>query len=181
LLSQLPATKLDLPSQESVDKRLYVLKIEYFGRSCLLTVTWEQVHELMAQTNLLLQTITLLLIISGVILARKKMFRWHGNTMLIAVMINGLMLISHMGPALVSIVRGGLSGLDAVTLLGMIHGVVGAPAVFLGVWLVGMWAYVWSDTKYCAVRKKWMWRIMMLWIAALGLGYVYYVLHIVLG
>lgn len=135
----------------------------------------------MVQTNLVLQTVTLLLIILGVILARKKMLRWHGNTMVVAVIINGLMLISHMGPALVSIVRGSLSGPNAVTLLGMIHGAVGAPAVFLGVWLVGMWAYVWSDTKYCAVRKKWMWRIMILWIAAIGLGYAYYVFHIVLG
>jgi uncharacterized membrane protein YozB (DUF420 family) len=144
-------------------------------------VTFQQVHELMAQANLLLQTITLLLIILGVILARKKRFNWHGNTMLVAVLIDGLMLISHMGPAVVRVVEEGASKLDVVTLLGMTHGVVGAVAEFLGVWLVGMWVYVGTETKYCVMRKKWMWKTVILWMVSLGLGYVYYVLHIVLG
>jgi hypothetical protein len=144
-------------------------------------VTFQQVHELMAQANLLIQTVILMLIVLGVILGRKKRFSWHGNTMLVAVIINGLMLIAHMGPALVSVIGEGASKLDVVTLLGITHGVVGAAAEFLGIWLVGMWAYVWQDTKYCMMRKKWMWRIVILWMVALGLGYVYYVVHIVWG
>jgi uncharacterized membrane protein YozB (DUF420 family) len=144
-------------------------------------VTFQQVHELMAQANLLLQTITLLLIILGVILARKKRFNWHGNTMLVAVLINGLMLVSHMGPALVRIVEERASKLDAVALLGITHGMVGAAAEFLGIWLVGMWVYAGTETKYCVMRKKWMWKIAILWIVSLGLGYVYYLLHIVWG
>ena len=144
-------------------------------------VTFQQVHELMAQANLLLQTITLLLIILGVILAWKKRFNWHGNTMLVAVLIDGLMLVSHMGPAIVRVVEEGASKLDVVTLLGITHGVVGAVAEFLGVWLVGMWVYIGTETRYCMLRKKWMWKIVVLWVVSLGLGYVYYVLHIVWG
>lgn len=144
-------------------------------------VTYEQVHELMAQANLLVQTILLLLIVSGIFLARKKMFRWHGNIMLVAVMINGLMLVSHMGPAFVSVLREEVSKPNMVTLLGIAHGVTGASAEFLGAWIVGMWAYIWSETKYCQVRRKWMWRISIFWVFALGLGYVYYVLHIIWG
>jgi len=144
-------------------------------------VTFQQVHELMAQANLLLQTITLLLIILGVTLAWKKRFNWHGNTMLVAVLIDGLMLVSHMGPAIVRVVEEGASKLDVVTLLGITHGVVGAVAEFLGVWLVGMWVYIGTETRYCMLRKKWMWKIVVLWVVSLGLGYVYYVLHIVWG
>lgn len=144
-------------------------------------VTFQQVHELMAQANLLIQTVILLLIVLGVILARKRVFGWHGNIMLVAVLINGLMLVSHMGPALVRVVAEGASKLDVVTLLGMTHGVVGAAAEFLGIWLVGMWMYVGTETKYCVMRKKWMWKIVILWMVSLGLGYVYYVLHIVWG
>lgn len=144
-------------------------------------VTFQQVHELMAQANLLLQTITLVLIILGVVLARKRMFNWHGNTMLVAVLIDGLLLVSHMGPALARVVEEGASKLDVVTLLGITHGVVGAVAEFLGIWLVGMWVYVGTETKYCIMKKEWMWKIVILWMVSLGLGYVYYVLHIVWG
>ena len=142
-------------------------------------VTFQQVHELMAQANLLIQTVILLLIVLGIFLARKRNFNWHGNTMLVAVLINGLMLVSHMGPALVRIVEEGASKLDAVALLGITHGVVGAAAGFLGIWLVGMWVYVGTETKYCIMKKKWMWKIVILWTVSLGLGYAYYVLHIV--
>jgi hypothetical protein len=147
----------------------------------MVMVTFEQVHEWMAQANLLIQTVILLLIVLGIILARKKSFIWHGNTMLVAVIINGLLFISHMGPAFVSVLREGTSKLDIVTLLGMAHGVVGAAAELLGIWLVGMWAFVWSGTAYCSRKKKWMWRILVLWSIALGLGYIYYVLHIAWG
>jgi uncharacterized membrane protein YozB (DUF420 family) len=144
-------------------------------------VTFQQVHELMAQANLLIQSVLLLLIVLGIVLARKRNFNWHGNTMLVAVLINGLLLVSHMGPAMVRLVEEGINQLDTVTLLGMTHGVVGAVAEFLGIWLVGMWVYGGTETKYCMMRKKWMWKIVILWTIALGLGYVYYVLHIAWG
>jgi len=121
------------------------------------------------------------MIVSGIIIARRKMFRWHANIMLVAVMVNGLMLISHMGPTVVSVFREGISKPNVVTLLGMAHGSVGALAEFSGIWLAGMWAYVWSETKYCTMRRRWMWRIAVLWIVALGLGLAYYPLHLIWG
>jgi hypothetical protein len=144
-------------------------------------VTFEQVHELMAQANLLIQSVVLILIVLSVVLARKRKFIWHGNMMLIAVIIDGLLFISHMGPAFVSVLREGMSRLDIVTLLGLTHGVVSAVTELLGIWLVGMWAFVWSGTSYCSKKKKWMWRILVLWSIALGLGYVYYPLHLAWG
>lgn len=132
----------------------------------------------MAQGNLIIQTIVLFLIVFAVYLERKKKFVWHGNVMLVAVIITGLLLVMHMGPAFYNVVKEGAS-LDGVALFGMAHGILGAIALALGLWLTVMWAHLESQTTFCVKNKKWMWRILTLWIIALGFGYVYYVIHIV--
>ena len=144
-------------------------------------VTYDEVHEWMAFANLVIQIIILLLIAVSLLLKRKKMFVWHGNVMLVAVMINGLMLISHMGPSLIYLLREEIPVLDSVAFIGLFHGIVGAVAEFLGIWLVGTWAYVQSETSYCIKRKKLMRIILAFWIGALALGFLYYILHIVWG
>jgi len=133
----------------------------------------------MAQANLVIQTIVLFLIVFAIVLERKKMFVWHGNVMLVAVIITGLLLVMHMGPAFFNVVREGVGSLDGVALFGMAHGILGAVAWSLGIWLTVVWAHLESETRFCAMNKKWMRRILALWIIALGLGYVYYVIHIV--
>jgi hypothetical protein len=144
-------------------------------------VTYDEVHEWMAFANLVIQIAILLLIGLSLLLKKKKMFVWHGNVMLVAVMINGLLLISHMGPSLIYLLREEIPVLDPVAFVGLFHGIVGAVAEFLGIWLVGTWAYVQSETKYCIKRKKLMRTILAFWIVALALGFLYYLLHIVWG
>jgi hypothetical protein len=142
-------------------------------------VTYDEVHEWMAFVNLVIQIAILLLIGLSLLLKRKKMFVWHGNVMLVAVMINGLLLISHMGPSLVYLLKEEIPVLDSIAFVGLFHGFVGAVAEFIGMWLVGTWAYVQSETKYCIKRKKLMRTILAFWIVALVLGFLYYILHIV--
>jgi hypothetical protein len=144
-------------------------------------VTYDEVHEWMAFANLVIQIAILLLIGLSLLLKKKKKFVWHGNVMLVAVMINGLLLISHMGPSLIYLLREEIPVLDSVAFVGLFHGIVGAVAEFLGIWLVGTWAYVQSETKYCIKRKKLMRTILAFWIVALALGFLYYLLHIVWG
>lgn len=144
-------------------------------------VTYDEVHEWMAFANLLIQIAILLLIGLSLLLKRKKMFVWHGNVMLVAVLINGVLLLSHMGPSLIYLLREEIPVLDSVAFVGLFHGIVGAIAEFLGIWLVGTWAYVQSETKYCVKRKKLMRTILVFWSIALGVGFLYYVLHIVWG
>ena len=144
-------------------------------------VTYYEVHEWMAFANLVIQIAILLLIGLSLLLKKKKKFVWHGNVMLVAVMINGLLLISHMGPSLIYLLREEIPVLDSVAFVGLFHGIVGAVAEFLGIWLVGTWAYVQSETKYCIKRKKLMRTILAFWIVALALGFLYYLLHIVWG
>lgn len=134
---------------------------------------------MLAQANLIIETIVLFLIVFAVVLERKKKFVWHGNMMLVAVIITGLLLVMHMGPAFLRVAGEGVGSLNGVALFGMIHGILGAVAWSLGIWLTVFWAHLGSETGFCATKKKWMMRILALWIIALGLGYIYYVLHIV--
>jgi hypothetical protein len=142
-------------------------------------VSFDQVHEWMAQANLVILIGVLLLVGLSIFLEKKRKWIWHGNTMLLVVMITGLLVIAHMGPSLVRIFG---EEFDVVALAGIVHSIFGIVAVVLGIWLVGMWAYVQSsETRYCAERKELMWKILVLWLIALGLGALYYVLHISLG
>jgi uncharacterized membrane protein YozB (DUF420 family) len=140
--------------------------------------TFLEVHELMAQGNLIIQTIVLSLIVFAVVLERKKKFVWHGNVMLVAVVITGLLLVMHMGPAFYNVIKEGVS-FNGVALFGMAHGILGATALAFGLWLTVVWAYSESKIGFCVMNKKWMMRILALWIIALGFGYAYYMIHIV--
>ena len=144
-------------------------------------VTYDEVHEWMAFANLVIQIGILLLIGLSLLLKKKKKFVWHGNVMLVAVLINGVLLLSHMGPSLIYLLREEIPLLDSVAFVGLFHGIVGAVAEFLAIWLVGTWAYVQPETKYCIKRKRLMRIILAFWIAALALGLLYYLLHIIWG
>jgi hypothetical protein len=135
----------------------------------------------MALTNLVIQIIVFLLISVSLWLKRKKKFVWHGNVMLVAVLINGLLVVAHMGPSLIYLLRAEIPVLDPVALVGLFHGIIGAVAEFLGIWLVGTWAYVQEETKYCVQRKKLMLIILVFWVLSLGVGVIYYLLHIIWG
>ncbi len=145
-------------------------------------VTFEAVHEWMAQANIVIFVAVLGLIGLSLYLVKKRKWVWHGNAMMVVMLITVLLLISHMGPSFVSAAAETLADFNFVALSGVIHGIIGAFAVVLGVWLLWVWAInESSSTKFCAPRKKLMWKILVLWILSLGLGAIYYVLHISFG
>ena len=146
-------------------------------------LTYDEVHEWMALGNLAMFVVVLSLLIGlSFFLQRRRKFVWHGNVMLVVVMIAGLLTVVHMGPSLWWVVVEALGGLDIVTITGIVHGIVGLTALSLGVWLVGAWAYSQSgETSFCAPKKKLMLSILALWIVALVLGLIYYPLHLILG
>jgi hypothetical protein len=144
-------------------------------------VNYYEVHEWMAFANLVIQIVVLLLIGLSLFFKKKRKFTWHGNVMLVAVLITGVLVVSHMGPSLIYLLREEIPVLDPIALVGLFHGIVGVIAEFLGIWLVGTWAYVQADIKYCIKRKKLMRVILAFWVLALGVGLLYYLLHIVWG
>ena len=144
-------------------------------------VSYYEVHEWMAFANLVVQIAVLLLIGLSLFLKRKKKFAWHGNVMLVAVLITGVLTVAHMGPSLIYLLRAEIPLLDPIALVGLFHGIIGVLALFLGIWLVGTWAFIQADIKYCIKRKKLMRVILAFWMLSLGVGILYYLLHIVWG
>jgi hypothetical protein len=144
--------------------------------------TYTQVHEWMAQANLIVLVAVLsVLIVLSVLLQRRRKFVWHGNTMLIVIMIAALLTVAHMGPSFVRVVGETLENFNTVALIGVVHGITGLATISAGVWLVGMWTLRESqEAKFCAPKRKLMWKILTLWIMALGLGIAYYSLHLIL-
>ena len=144
-------------------------------------VTYDEVHEWMALTNLIIQIIVVLLIALSLWLKKKKKITWHGNVMLVAVLINGMLLVAHMGPSLIYLLREEIPAIDPIAFVGLFHGIIGAVAEFLGIWLVSTWAFIQAEIKYCIKRKKLMRVILAFWLLSLGVGVLYYLLHIVWG
>ena len=144
-------------------------------------VTYYEVHEWMAFANLVIQIAVALLIVLSLLLKKKKKFTWHGNVMLVAALTNGVLMVGHMGPSLIYLLREEIPILDPIAFVGLFHGVTGVIAEFLGIWLVGTWAYVQSELNYCMKRKKLMRVILTFWVLALSLGFLYYFLHITWG
>jgi hypothetical protein len=135
--------------------------------------TTADLHDWMQYTNIVVQISILLLILISLYFKKKRKYVWHGNVMFLTVIVNGLLLISHMGPSL----RFVFDEPTLVTLLGFIHAGIGAFAEFFGIWIAGKWAFGGSETKYCITKRNLMRITLILWITALILGLLFYGLH----
>jgi hypothetical protein len=145
-------------------------------------VTFEMVHEWMAEANLVILFIALGLIGLSLYLEKKHKWVGHGNSMMVVMLITVLLVVAHMGPSFVSSVSETVTAFNFVALSGVIHGLIGAVAIVLGAWFVWVWAInESSSTKFCVPRKKLMWKILALWFLSLSLGGLYYILHINFG
>jgi len=145
-------------------------------------ITFETVHEWMAQANIIILLVAMGLIGLSLYLEKKNKWVWHGNSMMVIMLITVLLVIAHMGPSFVSVVSETVAEFNFVALSGVVHGIIGAITIVLGAWFVWVWAInESSSTTFCAPRKKFMWKILALWLLSLGLGGLYYVLHISFG
>jgi hypothetical protein len=85
-------------------------------------------------------------------------------------------------PAYVFLVDGFLiNQYDAASAIGLAHSIFGIVAEALGIWLVAEWAFIKLSSKYCAGRRHIMKVTIILWSVALGLGFLYWVLHFFYG
>ena len=136
-------------------------------------ITYGEAHELMAQANLVILFGIVALVALSLFLERKKKWVWHGNSMMVVMIVTALLVIVHMGPSLVRTVTEGLSGFDMVSTMGVIHAVIGTVGILFGIWLVWVWAIDQSsETRFCAPKKKLMWKILALWLVSLGTRFV---------
>ena len=115
-----------------------------------------ELHEAMQAVNIILQSVTLGLIFISWRLKKKGKFVWHGNLMLVAVFVVALMIISHMGPALIGVETDIVANLLNITpIIGLIHASIGIVAIVSGAWLVGNWAYVQAAPNNPSLHRVW--------------------------
>jgi len=136
---------------------------------------------LLSQANLVLEIIILIVLFVALALKRRgKLFK-HGGAMLVGVVLNILSFVIVMGPALFSLGQNGLfdhpGRLYFVTL---VHAGLGGIALVLGVFLVASW-HLQASTQNCVRRKKIMRLTFVLWVLALILGILLYMLLYILA
>ncbi len=153
-----------------------------FGVTLILTIlttafTTSDLHDWMQYANITIQVTILLLIAVSLILKKKRNYTLHGNIMLLAVIMNAVALLAHMGPSIIWLPDEPLF----VIVLGVIHLMIGTTAEALGFWITVPWAFGDSETKSCAKKRKHMRKTMILWLIALGIGMVFYVFHTLYG
>jgi len=136
---------------------------------------------LLSQANLVLEIIILMVLFAAFALKRKGKFLKHGGMMLVGVVLNILSFVIVMGPALFSLGQNGLfdhpGRLYFVTLA---HAGLGGTALVLGVFLVASW-HLQASTQNCMRRKKIMRLTFVLWVLALILGILFYMLLYILA
>ena len=139
--------------------------------------TTSDLHDWMQYVNITIQVTILLLIAVSLILKKKRNYTLHGNIMLLAVIMNAVALLAHMGPSIIWLPEEPLF----VIVLGVIHLIIGTTTEVLGFWITIPWAFGDSETKSCAKKRKHMRKTMILWLVAFGIGMVFYVFHTLYG
>ncbi len=132
------------------------------------------IFTLIGISSLVLQLAVLVLLVYGYQLKRKLKFKRHGTVMGTAALLHLALVLAIMIPAFVFAVVPDYivaSPLMPVSLVGLIHGILGSIAVALGVWLVSAWRFR-KDFTACFNRKKLMLITFTVWISALVFGII---------
>lgn len=127
---------------------------------------------LLATTNFILQFIVLVLLIASILLKRKNKFWQHGLTMLSAVILHTIMILSIMIPSIIGI----YFAIDlSITISGfaLVHAIIGTLTWILGLWIVVSWCLR-KDLKYCISKKHVMLATYFLWLLSIALGTILY-------
>jgi len=129
----------------------------------------------LAAVSLVLQIVILVLLFGSIGLKRRKKFRQHGMTMLLAVVLHTITILLVMIPSFViGFIPYFLTNIsDAVSIIAIVHGAMGILAEVLGIFIVTSWRLQ-KSLQYCAPRKKLMRVTLILWLTALFLGVLLY-------
>jgi uncharacterized membrane protein YozB (DUF420 family) len=130
---------------------------------------------LITDINLLIQIVSVILVIIGIIYKLKRKLKIHGYLMSIAVLLHLVTFIIAMGPSF-------FDGLEFFTnftdLLGVqamwIHAITGGIALIIGIFLVLVWIINLSNITGCVKRKRIMDITTILWIISFIFGMITY-------
>lgn len=127
--------------------------------------------------NLGFQIVILSLILAGFFLKFKRKYLLHGVLMFVAVVLNIVSFALVMGPSILGFEIIVVQPLNYISVISVVHGVVGGIALILGVVLVFSW-HLQRSFKNCLKRKRAMKPTITLWILALLSGiWLYTILY----
>jgi len=128
----------------------------------------------LAAISLILQIAILVLLFGSMGLKRRKKFRQHGITMLLAVVLHTTTILLVMIPSFIGFIPYFSTNIsDTISIIAIIHGIMGILAEVFGVWIVTSWRLQ-KSLQHCAPRKKLMRVTLILWLTALFLGVLLY-------
>jgi len=124
--------------------------------------------------NLIIQAIITAALTLGIFYVKKRKITPHGYVTLAAVVLNALSVIIVMLPSVLRIIDG--ASMNAFTLVVIVHSILGAVAIVVGVYLMAVWRLR-KPGESCFKLRNYMRPLAMVWILSVALGaYVYYML-----
>jgi uncharacterized membrane protein YozB (DUF420 family) len=131
---------------------------------------------LIAQIDLVVQIVILVVLFAGLILKKKSKFFSHGTSMLVAVVLNAIPFFLVMGPSLLSLGQTVREyPLNRLSLVVLGHASFGSVAEVLGIWIVGSWRLR-SSVQGCVAKKRFMLVTFALWLTAIFFGILLFTL-----
>ena len=124
-----------------------------------------------APISLVLQIAIFFLLLGSIWLKTAKKFRQHGITMLTALVLHTTTIVAVMIPSFGGIGSGQYSLI--ISVLAVIHGILGTGAEILGVWIVASWRLR-DSIAQCVSKRIPMRLTLIIWITAILLGILIY-------
>lgn len=132
---------------------------------------------LITDINLLIQIISFVMLLAGLVYKIKGKFKMHGSLMSIAIILHLLSFFIAMAPSFVEgfeffTTEAFQAGVQTM----WIHAISGAVSLILGLFLIAAWVPRASNIKPCFGRKRIMDVTVILWAISLIFGVVTYII-----
>ena len=135
---------------------------------------------LVTDINLLIQIISFVMLLTGLVYKTKGRFKMHGS-------LTGAAVILHLLSFLIAMTPSFLDGFEFFTTETLqagvqtmwIHAISGAVSLILGLFLIAAWVPRASNIKPCFGRKRIMDATLILWTTSLTFGVVTYIIFYV--
>lgn len=129
--------------------------------------------------NLGIQMVVFGLLICGYLVKRQKKYRQHGLIMLSAVVLHIISILVVMVPSFAAFFAdiSMVNFADILVIATLIHVSAGLIAASLGVWLVSSW-HLQTSLQTCFRKKRFMDVTLSLWLLAISLGVILYLVII---
>ncbi len=119
---------------------------------------------------MILQLLSLVILVIGFIVVKLKNYKWHGNIMFIAGVLNLVSVLSVMVPVALRLSSMPIPGFN---LLFRSHIVLGAFVIGLSGYILAEWRFQ-KPGPSCFQRKKWMLGLGLSWMAQIIIGIIFF-------